>query len=617
MKEVLSKGRSLAIGIIACTACVLSIAAHAQSLSDPAILKKVADPEMITAARNGIAQTLIVDINSEDLEQQAASERQAIDQNLELTRRAMSPNANDSDAASAVHAAKQQKLASLQRLRAALAKRKHDIVDPLAQHGVRMVRDFTSSGGFVVTVQSEASLAALLAHPAVVRVHLDKKIEPAAAWPTNRSDITLIGVNRLPSPSTAGKGVRVGLIDTGFDAALIPGFDGKPGACINSNGGFQVGGNCRLWDPLNTTNGLPCWKQSMCPNGDWEHATVDLQIVAYTAPGAYLDNIQVIDNNGNGTEQDVLDALDWYVAAKAEETPGDGTPPLVAVNMSIAMRPDQKFTAACADSSAAKSLQQLISMGVVPVVASGNRAWTDGVNSPACVPGVLAVGAVTDSAANFTHPGTKCQVVASKADVVACFANRSPSLLSVYAPGVLIGDPNTTGAMAGTSQAAPHVAAEVAILRAIPAGAKMTVTQIKSTITSNGPLITDTAGTNKRRIDVAQAAASLTVTVASLSASPTSVTVNPGRTSQLTATAYDAKGAVVTDPPLTWSVDDSTIATVDSDGVVHGVKNGVTTARVQSGSASDSTAVTVATRVSGGPTDPCKINPKSCTRTSR
>lgn len=62
--------------------------------------------------------------------------------------------------------------------------------------------------------------------------------------------------------------------------------------------------------------------------------------------------------------------------------------------------------------------------------------------------------------------------------------------------------------------------------------------------------------------------------VASVSLSPSAITVEVGRTSQLTATARDASGNSMNGRTVTWSSTDATVATVSASGVVTGVRDG-------------------------------------------
>lgn len=254
-----------------------------------------------------------------------------------------------------------------------------------------------------------------------------------------------------------------------------------------------------------------------CANGSWQHGTLDIQIIAGVAPNAYIDYEQVVDYLGSSNSNYVKTGLDNVVAFKLAEPERQATgysPTLVAVNMSLALDPTTQWSTTCPSIPIASELTQLISMGVVPVIAAGNNSWTNGVNSPACFPGVLSVGATYDSSTVYTGCGTNTH----QADTVACFSNRSLNYPAVYAPGVNIGaTPVYVNNLpqSGTSMAAPHVAGEVAILRAAPGGQSPSVSSLITTIETSGTPVNDGtgSGTNKKRVDISMALTNLKPTI--------------------------------------------------------------------------------------------------------
>ncbi len=94
-------------------------------------------------------------------------------------------------------------------------------------------------------------------------------------------------------------------------------------------------------------------------------------------------------------------------------------------------------------------------------------------------------------------------------------------------------------------------------------------------------------------------AASITVTtsapvpVASVSVSPAADTLQVGQTQQLTATARDANGNVLTGRAVTWSSSNTAVATVSSTGLVRAVAAGSASIRATSEGRTGTSAITV------------------------
>lgn len=84
------------------------------------------------------------------------------------------------------------------------------------------------------------------------------------------------------------------------------------------------------------------------------------------------------------------------------------------------------------------------------------------------------------------------------------------------------------------------------------------------------------------------------VTVASVSVSPGSGTVEPGATLQLAARVLDGSGNAITGKTVTWTSLQPTVATVDANGVVKGVANGTATINASTDSRTGTATVVVA-----------------------
>jgi uncharacterized repeat protein (TIGR01451 family) len=146
-------------------------------------------------------------------------------------------------------------------------------------------------------------------------------------------------------------------------------------------------------------------------------------------------------------------------------------------------------------------LANAISAGILPVASAGNDAFTNGLGSPACTPGVISVGAVYDANSAGINWGI-CTDLTIAADKVTCFSD-SASFLTMLAPGALITAGGIT--MGGTSQASPHVAGAVAVLHsAFPAE---TPSQTQARLVNSGTAVTDARnGLVKPRLNLLEAA---------------------------------------------------------------------------------------------------------------
>jgi subtilisin family serine protease len=316
-----------------------------------------------------------------------------------------------------------------------------------------------------VRVDSPEALMALASDSAVSRV---VRNEAHSIIDVASPALSLIQQPKAASDGKLGAGATVAVLDTGTNYKTAPFNCATAGAA-----------NC----PIVYAADFAPEDNNVDDNG---HGTNVSGIVLSVAPSAKIVALDVF-RGASGWTTDIMAAIDWCIANKAKYN-------IVAINMSLG---SGSFGSACAQDALAVSVASARAAGILSAIASGNAGTTSTISSPACAPDAVSVGAVHASNLGGLNWGS-CGDSTTAADKVACFSNSSAQL-TMLAPGVQIRAAGIT--MSGTSQATPHVAGAIAVLRsAFPAE---TPTAIVTRLTSYGVPVKDPRnGLTKPRLDL-------------------------------------------------------------------------------------------------------------------
>ncbi len=352
---------------------------------------------------------------------------------------------------------------------------------------------------FVALNVDEAGLLAIMADPQVVSIEEDVILKPSVLANLDLIDADLAWVT---GTGYTGAGQTVAVIDTGvqenhqeFGSRVIPAAE----ACFSSND--TVNNAYHSTCPGGVTSKTGAGAGAACTASGCFHGTHVAGTIAGSttgvAPGASIIAINAATDYGaNGAvlfSRDVISALEYVYSLR-------NTYSIAAVNMSIGGTADfRKYCDTPALSlkngtggSYKSALDNLVSVNIAPVIASGNAYYNDAIELPSCISSAVSVGA----SGNYeTHNTT--------ANEVASFSNSS-YMIDLLAPGVNIYSAlpgSTYGYENGTSMAAPHVSGAWAILKQREPGAS--VTRILTAFQTTGVSITDSKnGVTRPRIDV-------------------------------------------------------------------------------------------------------------------
>ncbi len=333
-----------------------------------------------------------------------------------------------------------------------------EFVKTISDQGeVSNVRRFRYLPFVAMTVNKTALEAAKRYNPGV-RIWKDWPVKPFLV-----ESGPMVGTSLLHRVGFTGKGVFVAVIDTGTDVSH-PFIAGRKiieacaaDRCPNGRQRMFGPGAARPVDAHGThVAGIALGRGKR---------------MSGVAPEAGLIAINVFNPDGGARTSNVLAALELVVRLAH-----NGRVNVASVNMSLGM--PVHFSNPCVHRGFDTLVRMLTRLNVAVVAASGNESKEHGISAPACIRGIISVGAI------------------DKRNRVARFSNSAP-ILDILAPGVKI-DSSVPGSgeerarykkFGGTSMAAPHVAGAFAVMR--QAEPHKSVRELTRALIRGGRLIRD------------------------------------------------------------------------------------------------------------------------------
>ena len=303
----------------------------------------------------------------------------------------------------------------------------------------------------------QKSLVKILKNPIVDNIYLD---EPEKLFLDE--SIFIIQANDVwNNMGITGEGQTIVILDTGVDYEHDF-FDNRVvyGACFSTNdSNYNSTSLCpnEEEEQFGISAGKPCIINSACDHGTHVAGiaagseTNDLG--SGVAPGASIISVQVFSfiedpnvcyPNNSCIRSFIFDqerALEWLYDIHNDFE-------IASVNMSLG---GGNHSSPCDNDNRKPFIDDLASIGITTIAASGNNGYEDALSAPACISSVISVGATNK---DDTHRST---------------SNAAP-FLDLVAPGSSITSSvpgNNYASKGGTSMAAPHVAGVVALMKSL------------------------------------------------------------------------------------------------------------------------------------------------------
>ena len=285
-------------------------------------------------------------------------------------------------------------------------------------------------------------LEALAAEPSVESIQPDRKVAATSNLPAQT-----INADVVWGFGTRGDGVGVAVIDSGIDQTS-PDFKKNTGNDKNSRivyaENFLVGpGDNGSYGPnrYQTSDGYGHGTHVaglIAGNGFVSNQTGSVRSITGIAPQANLIDLQVLDKNGQGTDSNVIAAIDRAISLQK-------TYNIRVINLSIGRRVYTSFT----QDPLCAAVERAWRAGIVVVTAAGNEGrnndyGTNGygtISAPGNDPMVITVGAMRTAGTPQRND-----------DEIATYSSRGPTAIDhvvkpdLVAPGNMVDAVLSTGA---------------------------------------------------------------------------------------------------------------------------------------------------------------------------
>ncbi len=327
-----------------------------------------------------------------------------------------------------------------------------------SQTSYKLIHRYQSVPGLALDAYDISIYDILKSMPEVTDVSLDQGghggLDQSRPW---------IGADVIQNLGISGEGVTIAVLDTGFDSshsALAGSLDGEYCICTNccpNGSSVQIGAGSAEDDHGHGTHVAGI----ITANGNGSPVGI--------APDAKILAVKVLNSsNSFDSSSNIVAAMDWVLNNRSD---------VKALSMSLGT--SAEYDGYCDNKTAwtqnyASVVNSLNAQGILTIVSSGNSYNANGMGVPACLSGSVAVGA------SF-----------SSSDFVVNFSNSS-SALDILAPGSSITSSKKGGGsvqMSGTSMAAPHVTAVLALMTELYPNTDASLR--KSCLLSSSVMITD------------------------------------------------------------------------------------------------------------------------------